>query len=130
MWATLPSTEAALVADGLVPEVNFTPAGARDGTDLFAHDCARFGVAYVSERPSHPGAEHQVPGCGCRPRHEPAVIDFERARTGLGGSTPGEVCLACSDPARGRWVPASFCPQARALMDEPSYGYWEAGDLP
>lgn len=49
--------------------------------------------------------------------HTPEVIDFERAHSGLRGTTPGEVCLACSDPEAGRWVPASFCPQARAVME-------------
>lgn len=49
-------------------------------------------------------------------QHVPEVIDFERSRTGLRGSAPGEVCLACSDPEAGRWVPASFCPQASAVM--------------
>jgi hypothetical protein len=51
------------------------------------------------------------------PRHLPEVIDFERDRTGLRGSVPGEVCLACSDHRTGRWVPASLCPQARSVMD-------------
>jgi hypothetical protein len=45
----------------------FTRAGARDGTDLYHHDCARFRVAYISEHPSAPQEEHVVPGCGCRP---------------------------------------------------------------
>lgn len=48
--------------------------------------------------------------------HVPVVIDFERARTGLRGMTPGEVCPACSDPGQGRWVPASFCERASAAM--------------
>jgi hypothetical protein len=26
---------------------------------------------------------------------------------------PGEVCVECSDPAEGRWVPVSFCDQHR-----------------
>jgi hypothetical protein len=52
------------------------------------------------------------------PHHVPEVIDFERDRTGTRGSVPGEVCLACSDPEAGRWVPASQCPQARAVMDK------------
>lgn len=60
-------------------EVVFAPEGERGGTPLFSHQCGKFGVAYVSERPSPPGSGHQVPGCGCRPRHEPVVIDFERA---------------------------------------------------
>lgn len=42
--------------------------------------------------------------------HEAQVIDFERARTGLRGTMPGEVCVTCSDPEAGNWVPVSFCP--------------------
>jgi hypothetical protein len=54
--------------------------------------------------------------------HEPEVIWFDSTpwedemfgvwRT----QTPGEVCLGCSDPQSGIWVPVSFCPQARALL--------------
>jgi hypothetical protein len=53
--------------------VEFTPDKARDGIPLYRHQCARFGVAYLSEAPSPPGAAHQVPGCGCRHEHGPAT---------------------------------------------------------
>jgi hypothetical protein len=33
-------------------------------------------------------------------------------------SIPAEICRACSDPEAGIWVPASFCPQARARMGQ------------
>lgn len=45
--------------------------------------------------------------------HQPVVIYFDEDHV----ETPAEVCAACSDGQAGIWVPASFCPQARALLD-------------
>lgn len=46
------------------------------------------------------------------PSHEPVVVYFDEDHV----ETPAEVCGACSDWKAGVWVPASFCPQARALL--------------
>lgn len=32
-------------------------------------------------------------------------------------SPPGEVCLGCSDPDAGRWVPVNQCPVAMAQVE-------------
>jgi hypothetical protein len=47
-------------------------------------------------------------------RHVPVVVYDEADQEHL--STPAEVCEACSDWAAGVWVPASFCPEAKAVM--------------
>jgi hypothetical protein len=46
------------------------------------------------------------------PEHVPDIIYFDEDHV----TTPGEVCEACSDYERGFWVPASFCPEAKAVM--------------
>lgn len=46
-------------------------------------------------------------------RHVPVLL-----RDGLRWESQGEVCEACSDPAAGRWVPASFCSVAASHLDE------------
>lgn len=45
-------------------------------------------------------------------RHVPVVIYFDELHVGI----PAEVCEGCSDGPAGRWVPASFCPQAAAVI--------------
>lgn len=51
--------------------VAFTSAGTKDGIPLVQHACPGHAggpiVMYVSAAPSPPGADYQVPGCGCRP---------------------------------------------------------------
>lgn len=47
--------------------------------------------------------------------HQPELIYFDEWHV----ETPGEVCRACSDPEAGRWVPVSFCAQARAWLRTP-----------
>jgi hypothetical protein len=42
--------------------------------------------------------------------HRPEVVYFDEWHV----ETPAEVCVACSDPVAGRWVPVSFCPAAMA----------------
>jgi hypothetical protein len=44
--------------------------------------------------------------------HVPEVIYFDEWHV----SIPAEVCRACSDYKAGYWVPASFCPLAKAAM--------------
>jgi hypothetical protein len=39
-------------------------------------------------------------------------------------SAVGDVCIACSDPDAGIWVPVSFCPEAKADADK----YYEEMD--
>jgi hypothetical protein len=46
--------------------------------------------------------------------HTPVLVYFDTDRV----TTPAEICQACSDPDAGRWVPASFCPEAKAKMDQ------------
>jgi hypothetical protein len=45
--------------------------------------------------------------------HVPVPMYFDEFRV----TTPGEVCLACSDPDIGLWVPASFCERASQVME-------------
>jgi hypothetical protein len=45
--------------------------------------------------------------------HYPEVIYFDEYHT----ETPAEVCMACSDPENGIWVPASFCEISREIMN-------------
>lgn len=50
-------------------------------------------------------------------RHVPVQIgthDPEGHRT---HTIPGDVCLGCSEPSVGRWVPVSQCPRAMAALD-------------
>jgi hypothetical protein len=54
--------------------------------------------------------------------HESAVIYFDNHAHQEEGDcgadhveVPAEVCMTCSDPEAGRWVPVSFCPQAHDL---------------
>lgn len=72
----------------------FTRAGSRDGTDLYHHDCPRFGVAYLCERPSHPEAEHLVPGCGCRPDPATSGTDVPRWMPAVRTSTVSRILEA------------------------------------
>lgn len=49
--------------------------------------------------------------------HVPAQVgayDRDGRRT---FQTPGDVCLGCSDPDQGLWVPVSACAEARANLD-------------
>jgi hypothetical protein len=57
--------------------------------------------------PAMPPAQH-------RP-HQIGTHDGEGYRT---HTIPGDVCLDCSDPAAGRWVPISQCPRALAALDD------------
>jgi hypothetical protein len=54
-------------------------------------------------------------------KHEPVVIFFDDDHVGV----PAEVCAACSDGAAGVWVPVSFCPEARTVMEEIDAGNLE-----
>jgi hypothetical protein len=45
--------------------------------------------------------------------HKPELIYFDEWHVTI----PAEVCIACSDPDAGRWVPVSFCAQAWAQID-------------
>lgn len=47
------------------------------------------------------------------PKHRADLIYFDSEHL----SIPAEVCEACSGPEDGLWVPASFCPEARADME-------------
>jgi len=49
--------------------------------------------------------------------HRPALITW-----GEKHSVPGEVCMGCSDPDNGVWVPVMECEEARALMEEDDPG--------
>lgn len=65
----------------------------------------------------HPLAHSKQPSVEEPRKHVPSQIgthDAEGFRTHM---TPGDVCLGCSDPASGRWVPVSQCPQAMAALD-------------
>jgi hypothetical protein len=45
-------------------------------------------------------------------QHVPEIVYFDEWHVTI----PAEVCRGCSDPDAGRWVPASFCPAAAAVM--------------
>lgn len=47
------------------------------------------------------------------PTHRPEIIYFDDENL----SSSAEVCEACSNPGAGRWVPVSFCPEAKAEME-------------
>lgn len=49
--------------------------------------------------------------------HKPALITW-----GSRHSVPGEVCMCCSDPENGVWVPVTECDEARELMEEDDPG--------
>lgn len=49
--------------------------------------------------------------------HVPGTIG-DRDREGWRTfQTPGDVCLGCSDPAAGRWVPVTQCETALAIYE-------------
>ena len=37
---------------------------------------------------------------------------------------PADICEACSDYSEGRWVPVSFCPEAKADMERRTGNGW------
>lgn len=51
------------------------------------------------------------------PAHRPMQIGTHDAEGWRTHTIPGDVCEACSDPATGRWVPVSQCPEALAALD-------------
>lgn len=60
-------------------------------------------------------------------RHVPYQIgtrDDEGWRT---HAIPGDVCLGCSNPCAGRWVPVSQCPAALAKLnaDDADFDRWQ-----
>lgn len=50
-------------------------------------------------------------------RHSPIQIGTHDAEGYRTHAIPGDVCLDCSSPVAGRWVPVSQCPQALATLD-------------
>jgi len=72
----------------------------------------RHPIKVAAELPTEPA----MPPTGVadhRP-HQIGTHDAEGFRT---HSIPGDVCLGCSDPGAGRWVPISQCPRALAVLD-------------
>lgn len=53
--------------------------------------------------------------------HKPSLITLGDRHT-----VPGEVCMGCSDPDNGVWVPVLECEEARALMNEDDPGSLDA----
>ncbi len=47
--------------------------------------------------------------------HRPTLVQWGNRHT-----TPAEVCMECSNPETGEWVPVSFCDKAKAAMDDDS----------
>jgi hypothetical protein len=57
-------------------------------------------------------AEQVLQALASMGEHRPELVYFDKWHV----ETPAEVCWGCSDPEVGRWVPASFCSRARALL--------------
>lgn len=56
--------------------------------------------------------------------HVPTQIGTHDAEGHRTHTIPGDVCLGCSDPASGRWVPISQCPKAMAALDATEQEPW------
>jgi hypothetical protein len=59
-------------------------------------------------------------------RHVPWQVGTRDAEGWRTFQTPGDVCLGCSDPEAGRWVPVIDCDVALALFtaDERQFDAW------
>lgn len=62
-------------------------------------------------------------------RHEPGQIGTHDAEGWRTHTTPGDVCLTCSNAETGLWVPVSACPDALATLDaqeqeQRDLGWW------
>lgn len=44
--------------------------------------------------------------------HKPTLVRFTEH------GTPGEVCMACSNPDQGLWVPVTECGEAAAVLPD------------
>ena len=53
-------------------------------------------------------------------RHVPIQIGTHDAEGYRTHAVPADVCLGCSDPSAGRWVPVSQCASALAVLEAPS----------
>jgi hypothetical protein len=56
--------------------------------------------------------------------HIPGQVGTHDAEGWRTHTTPGDVCLGCSDADAGRWVPVSECPTALATYELERSEWW------